>query len=64
MGLGEDIVPFVNDYKLLLVEARKNDLKLHNIDNVDLFHLLGIFFGWQKTDGRNQGTRTCVCKDA
>ena len=26
-----------------LVEARKNDLELHNMDNVDLFHLLGLF---------------------
>lgn len=34
---------FVNDYKMLLVEVRKNNLKLHNIDNRDLFNLLDIF---------------------
>lgn len=33
---------FVNDYKMHLVEARKNDLKLHNINNQDLFNLLEI----------------------
>ena len=33
---------FVNDYKMLLVEARENDLKLHNINNQDLFNLLEI----------------------
>ena len=34
---------FVNDYKMFLVEVRKNNLKLHNIDNRDLFNLLDIF---------------------
>lgn len=33
---------YVNDYKMLLVEARKNNLKLHNINNIDLFNLLEI----------------------
>ena len=33
---------FVNDYKMHLVEARKNNLKLHNINNQDLFNLLEI----------------------
>ena len=33
---------FVNDYKILLVEARKNDLKFHNTNNRDLFNLLEI----------------------
>ncbi len=38
---------FVNDYKMLLVEVRKNNLKLHNIDNRDLFNLLDIFLNNQ-----------------
>lgn len=38
---------FVNDYKMLLVEVRKNSLKLHNIDNRDLFNLLDIFLNNQ-----------------
>lgn len=33
---------FVNDYKMHLAEARNNDLKLHNINNQDLFNLLEI----------------------
>lgn len=33
---------YVNDYKILLVEARNNDLFFHNGDNADLFQLLGI----------------------
>lgn len=28
---------------MLLVKARKNDRKLHNIENIDLFNLLSIF---------------------
>lgn len=32
----------MNDYKILLAEARRNDLALHNVNNVDLFNLLEI----------------------
>lgn len=32
----------VSDYKIHLVEARKNNLKLHNINNKDLFNLFEI----------------------
>lgn len=43
LTIDEELTPFINDYKMLLVEARKNDQKLHNIENIDLFNLLGIF---------------------
>lgn len=33
---------YVNDYKMLLVEAGRNDLILRHTDNVDLFNLLKI----------------------
>ena len=33
---------FVSDYLMHLIEARKNELKLHNINNRDLFNLLAI----------------------
>ena len=33
---------YVNDYKMLLIEAAKSDLSLKNADNVDLFNLLQI----------------------
>lgn len=42
LNIPEEMLPFVNDYKMHLVEARKNNLKLHNINNQDLFNLLGI----------------------
>lgn len=42
LHISEEMKPFVNDYRMHLVEARKNDLKLHNINNRDLFNLLGI----------------------
>ena len=40
--LTDELKPFVNDYKMQLVEARNNDLRLHNINNRDLFQLLAI----------------------
>ena len=39
----KELIPYVNDYKLLLVEARENNLFLHNADNRDLFQLFQIF---------------------
>ena len=42
LHIPEEMKPFVNDYRRHLVEARKNDLKLHNISNRDLFNLLEI----------------------
>lgn len=33
---------YVSDYKMILIEAIKNDLTLHNVNNIDLFNLLGI----------------------
>ena len=49
LNLEKEMIPFVNDYKLLLVEARQNNLKLHNIDNVNLFNLLEILLDTDKT---------------
>lgn len=42
LDIPEEWKPFVNDYKMLLVEAKENDLKLHNINNQDFFNLLEI----------------------
>lgn len=42
LNIPKTMESFVNDYKMHLVEARKNDLKLHNINNQDLFNLLEI----------------------
>ena len=32
LSIPEEMKPFVNDYKMLLVEARKNNFKFHNIN--------------------------------
>lgn len=42
LHIPEEWKPFVNNYKMLLVEAKDNNLKLHNINNQDLFNLLEI----------------------
>jgi hypothetical protein len=42
LNIPEEMQPFVNDYKMLLVEARQNNLTLHNMNNRDLFNLLEI----------------------
>ena len=42
LNIPKEMQPFVNDYKVHLIEARKNNLKLHNINNRDLFNLLEI----------------------
>ena len=34
--------PFVNDYKMLLVEARQNDLIFHNVNNTAFFDMLKV----------------------
>jgi len=40
LDIPEKMKPFVNDYRMMLVEARKNDLTLHNMNNVDFFNML------------------------
>lgn len=42
LKIPEKMKSYVNDYKMLLVETRKNDLKLSNMNNMDLFNLLEI----------------------
>lgn len=48
LNIPEEMKRYVNDYKMLLIEARQNDLKLHNINNVDLFNLLRILLDKSK----------------
>lgn len=42
LNIPKEMTKYVNDYKMLLVEARQNNLMLHNVNNRDLFHLLEI----------------------
>ncbi|MDE7422715.1 MAG: hypothetical protein K2N51_03345 [Lachnospiraceae bacterium] len=41
LDIPAEMKKYVNNYKMLLVEAREDNLKLRNINNVDLFKLLG-----------------------
>ncbi len=42
LDIPSEMAEFVNDYKMILVEAGRNELKFHNANNRDLFNLLGI----------------------
>ncbi len=42
LEIPKEFTGYVNDYRMHLVEARKNDLILHNIKNIDFFKLLEI----------------------
>lgn len=42
LNLPDKMKPFVNDYKMLLVEARQNNLILHNMNNIAFFDMLKV----------------------
>lgn len=42
LNIPEELKAFVNDYKILLVEARENNLIFHNIKNVAFFNMMKI----------------------
>lgn len=42
LNIPEEMKKYANDYHMLLVEARRNNLELHDSNNIDLFHLLKI----------------------
>lgn len=42
LDIPEEIKAFVNDYKMLLVEARKSDLVFHNMNNIAFFQMLNV----------------------
>ena len=48
LNIQEVMEPFVNDYKMHLVEARKNNLEFHNINNKNLFNLFEILLDKNK----------------
>lgn len=56
LDIPEKLARYVNDYKILLIEARRNNLMLHNVNNVDLFNLLEIILdkSMQKTNRRKR----------
>ncbi len=42
LDIPAEMKPYVNDYKMILVEARQNDLVFHNMNNRDLFFLFQL----------------------
>ena len=42
LNIPNEFKKYVNDYKMLLIEARNPDLIFHNSDNIDFFNLMGI----------------------
>ena len=42
LDIPPEVEPYVNDYRMILVEARSNNLKFHNMNNQDLFQLFAI----------------------
>lgn len=45
---------YVNDYKMILIEAGNNNLKLHNVNNRDLFNLVGMLIDKRETPGKRK----------
>lgn len=45
LDIPEEMRPYVNDYKMILVEARQNSLAFSNGNNIDFFNLLEILLG-------------------
>ncbi len=58
LEIGDEFSEYVNDYKIRLVEARENNLKLHNINNVDLFNLLEILL--ERSMDRNEAKEKAI----
>ncbi len=58
LNIPQEMTKYVNDYKMLLVEARKNDLTLHNMNNVDLFHLLQIIL--DRSISKNEAMKKAI----
>lgn len=48
LNIPEEVAQYVNDYKMVLVEARQNECKFHNVDNKDFFNLLRILLNNNK----------------
>lgn len=49
LHIPNEMKQYINNYKMLLVEVRKNDLKLHNINNVDFFNMMQILTNQNQT---------------
>jgi hypothetical protein len=59
LNIPKGMEQFVNDYKIILIEARDNNLKFHNVNNRDLFEMLHILTdeSISKAKSREEATR-------
>ena len=48
LDIPPEVEPYVNDYHMILVEARNHNLKFHNMNNQDLFQLFAILLDQNK----------------
>ena len=60
LNIPERVRPFVNDYRMLLIEACRCSLPFENPSNIDLFHLLGTI---QYDDSRQKEIMTAEIID-
>ena len=58
LNIPEEMAKYINNYKMLLVEARKNNLTLHNMNNVDLFNLLQIIL--DRSISKNEAIKKAI----
>lgn len=54
LDISEKMKPYVNDYKMYLIEAKDNNLPLENEHNRTLFQLCSIVLDEKKTDAQKQ----------
>ena len=61
LNIPEKMIKYVNDYKMLLVEAKENNLVLHNVNNRDLFSLLEILLDTElsKHEAKEKAIQYC-----
>ena len=58
LRIPKEFAAYVNDYKMILVEARKNEFIFHNADNVDFFRLMEIILNPQFS--RNEARKKAI----
>lgn len=58
LNIPEELKKYINDYRLILVEARQKGLAFHNINNKDLFSLLQIIL--DKSLPRNEAKEKAI----
>ena len=58
LDIPEEMKKFVNDYKMMLVEARQNNLTFHNMNNVYFFNMLEMVL--DKSIPRNEAKEKVI----